>query len=62
MSKQTAMILGALAVGVAGWFVYRRWKDAQRAAAHPIAILPDSKLLKPVAVNPALVTDAVVIP
>lgn len=60
--SHVAMAIGAIAVGVAGFIVYKRWKDSQRAAAHPIAILPDSRLLKPVAVDASLVTDAQVIP
>ncbi len=53
--------IGVIAVGAAGYYFYKRWKDGQRAAAHPITIQNDATLLRPMRVDPSLVTDAKII-
>lgn len=59
--KTSTLVIGAAVGGIVAYLLYQRYKQAQRAAAHPITIAPDSALLKPMRVNPALVTDATVL-
>lgn len=59
--KSAKILIGVGALALVGYLVYRKMRDAKIAAAHPIAVLPDAKLLKPITVNPSLVTDAVII-
>jgi len=58
MKRSTWILIGV--AGIAGVILYRKWRDLKRAQAHPIAIAPDSSVLKTIQVNPALVSDAIV--
>lgn len=49
------------AIGVAAFLAYRWYKNRQRAAAHPITIAPDAQLLRPMRIDPNLVTDAKIV-
>lgn len=60
--KYAKVAIGVGALALVGYLVYRKMRDARIAAAHPIQIQPDNKLLQPVKVDASLVTDAVVIP
>ena len=60
MKRSTFFLLAGVGV-VAGYFLWRRYQDQQRAAAHPITIAPEATLIKPLPVNPALVSDAVIV-
>jgi len=59
MKRSTWIVLGVATV--AGILLYRKWRDMQRAQAHPIAIAPDSSVLKTIQVNPNLVSDAQIV-
>lgn len=61
MSKQTTTIILLLGGAVAAYFLWKRYQDAQRAAAHPIAVQSDASLIKPLPVNLNLVTDATIV-
>lgn len=53
--------IGISVAGVIAYLLYQKYRDLQRAQAHPIVIPSDSSLLQKVSVNPNLVSDAVII-
>lgn len=56
--KTAHLLIGAAVAGVAGYFLFKRYKDYQRAQAHPLTVQSDAQLIRPLPINPALVTDA----
>lgn len=60
MTRTTQIMLVA-GIGVVGYLLYQRYRDWQRAQAHPIVLPSDASLIRPVPVDVSLVSDAQVI-
>lgn len=55
--KTSTMLLAVGAAGVIGYFLYRKYQDNQRAAAHPVVIPSDASLIRPLPFDPSIVSD-----
>lgn len=57
MKKSHGVLLLSVAAAVAGILVYRKYRAAKLAQAHPLLLPSDASLLKPLPVDVSLVTD-----